>query len=89
MIIKFENKSISKGDLAQSLMAENQKFDCALPSLWLEKINKYFPDNDLDRFGNLSAHFVWTYDESNKSEYPMPITKIGCEILGVLSLSIK
>jgi len=89
-VIKFEEKRISKGDLASELLTSNSEtFDCALPHWWLEKVAKRFPDSDLEAFGNLSGHFVYVYNNDfngSTAEYIMPLTKTGCEILGILSL---
>jgi hypothetical protein len=86
-VIKFEDKSISKGELANELYkSEVMDFDCAIPQYWLDKIIKRFPEDQIESFGNLSGHFVYIYDNSDKSEYIMPLTKTGCKILGILSL---
>ena len=86
-VIRFEDKNISKGDLANQLYkSDNVDFDCAIPQYWIDKISKRFPDEQLETFGNLAGHFVYVYDASDKTEYIAPLTKTGCKILGTLSL---
>jgi hypothetical protein len=88
-VIKFEEKSVSKGELAEAnIRAEKVEYDCAIPQMWVENIRKRFPDDQLEEFGNLASHFVYVYDNSGKhrEEYLMPLTKVGCKILGILAL---
>ena len=49
-----------------------------------------FTDEQLEEVGNIASHFVYVYDNSgkNRSEYIMPLTRVGCKILGKLALYI-
>jgi hypothetical protein len=87
MIIDFKNEKISKGELADRLYnSKGVTYDCAIPHFMIVKIQNRFSNEDLLLFGNLSSHFVWLYDDNDKSEYLAPLTSIGCKILGVLAL---
>lgn len=93
-IIQFKTASMNKGEVADAIyphefrMANDVHYDCALPQFWLDKISRRFPDDQLESFGNLSSHFIYVYDNSgpHREEYIMPITKVGCKILGIVSL---
>ena len=91
LVINFTDQNISKGELADKLFPSSDKdiqIDCAIPQTWIDKIRNRFPDDQLESFGNIASHFVYVYDNSGKhhEEYIMPITKVGCKILGILSL---
>ena len=80
---------VNKGELAEQLIKDDKiEYDCAIPQLWVDIVNKRFSDEQLEEFGNLASHFVYVYDNSGvqRTEYLMPLTKVGCKILGRLAL---
>lgn len=91
-VIKFvKSMGRNKGEIAaQVIAARNVEYDCALPQQWVDTINAKFTAEQLEDFGNIASHFVYVYDNSgkNREEYIMPLTRVGCKILGKLALYI-
>jgi hypothetical protein len=89
VVIKFVDRNVNKGELAeQNIKADKVEYDSAIPQMWINKVCERFSDKQLEEFGNIAAHFVYVYDNtgSYRTEYLMPLTKMGCKILGILAL---
>ena len=92
MIIEFKKENISKGELCERLfpLTKDRTFDydTSIPMGFINLVNSRFINKDLESFGNIASHFVWFYDNDNRVDYPMPLTKIGVTILARLSMGV-
>jgi len=90
-VIRFVNSPLNKGELARkNIKTRKIEYDCAIPKEWIDIVNYRFTAEQLKSFGNIASHFVYVYDNTgvNRTEYLMPLTRIGCKILGILALNI-
>ena len=91
-VIKFvKSMGRNKGELAAQVIAARKiEYDCAIPQQWVDTVRERFTAEQLEEIGNIASHFVYVYDNSSKDreEYIMPLTRIGCKILGKLALYI-
>lgn len=88
-VIKFVDRYLSKGELAeQNVKGDKIEYDSAIPQMWINKICERFSYEQIEEFGNIASHFVYVYDNTGnyRTEYLMPLTKIGCKILGMLAV---